>query len=75
MDQRHCLQLVRLLQVIIFSMLLNVLKQALNVQSEDVQEVTKELQQFDQEPRSCSASVVDNVEQLDRSVPFARAEG
>ena len=75
MDHGHCLRPVLLLLVVIFSMLLNVLEQALNVQPEDVQEVVEELHRLEREPRSRSTSVVDKSETLDRSVPSITEDG
>ena len=75
MDHGHCLRLVLLLLVIICTMLLNVLEQALNVQPEDVQEVVEELHRLEREPRSRSTSVVDKPVTPEVSVPSSTEKG
>ena len=74
-DHGPCLQLVLLLMDIIFTMLLNTLEQALNVQPEDVQELAEELHRLEHEPRSRSTSVVNNAVKLEVSVPSSTEDG
>ena len=75
MEDGHCLQPVLLLLASIFTMLLNALERALNVQPEDVQEVVEELHRLEREPKSRSISEVDNAVTLDHSVPSTTEEG
>jgi len=74
MDHGHCLRPVLLLLVVICTMLLNALEQALNVQPEDVQELAEELLS-EQGLRSRSTSVVNKSVTLDHSVPSSTEEG
>ena len=75
MDHGYCLRPVLLLLAAIFTMLLNALEQALNVQPEDVQELVAEVHRLEREPRSHSTSVGDNAVTLDHSVPSSTEEG
>ena len=74
MDHGHCLRPVLLLLAVIFTMLLNALEKALDVQQEDVQELAEELLS-EQGLRSRSTSVVNKSETLDHSVPSFTEEG
>ena len=75
MEDGHSLRPVLLLLVVIFSMLLNVLEQALNVQQEDVQELVEEVHRLEREPRSRSTSVVNNAVKREVSVPSSTEDG
>ena len=75
MDHGHCLRPVLLLLAVIFTMLLNALEQALNVQPEDVQELAEELHRLEHEPRSRSISEVNNAVKLEVSVPSSTEDG
>ena len=70
MEDGHCLRPVLLLLVEIFSLLLNVLEQVLNVQPEDIQEVMEVLHRLEQEPRSRSTSLLSNQGMPVPSVTF-----
>ena len=75
MDHGHCLRPVLLLLAVIFTMLLNALEQALNVQPEDVQELAEELHRLGHEPRSRSISEVNNAVKREVSVPSSTEDG
>ena len=74
MDHGHCLRPVLLLLVVICTMLLNALEQALNVRQEDVQELAEELLS-EQGLRSRSTSVVGNPVKPEVSVPSSTEKG
>ena len=75
MDHGHCLRPVLLLLAVIFTMLLNALEQALNVQPEDVQELAEELHRLEHEPRSRSISEVNSAVKREVSVPSSTEDG
>ena len=74
MDHGHCLWLVLLLLVVICTMLLNVLEQALNIRQEDVQELTEELLS-EHGLRSRSISKANKSGMQDHSVPSSMEDG
>ena len=74
MDHGSCLRPVLLLLVVICTMLLNALEQALNVQPEDVQELAEELHRLEHEPRSRSISEVNRRDTPVVSVPSTTEE-
>ena len=74
MDHGSCLRPVLLLLVVICTMLLNALEQALNVQPEDVQELAEELLS-EQGLRSRSISEVNKWATPEVSVPSSTEKG